>query len=82
MELAGTIVMLSTPTRTVGLLRSRPFGPTGVSPIFIKTSSPLINLPNAVYWLSRLEAVPRQMKNWLPAESGLLERAIESTPLM
>ncbi len=25
-------------------------------------------------------ASPRQMKNWLPAESGSCERAIESTP--
>jgi len=34
----------------------------------------------AVYFRSRNEASPRQMKNWLPAESGCCARAIEMTP--
>ena len=43
---------------------------------------PSVTLPNAVYWLSRCWqwSRPRQMKNWLPAEFGSCERAIESTP--
>src|SRR5262245_7447391 len=79
--LAATILMLSTLTRTVGLLGSPlALGATGVSPIFPSTSSPLLSLPNAVYCRSRKLASPRQMKNWLPAELGSCERAIESTP--
>ena len=36
--------------------------------------------PNTVYCPSRKSWVPRQMKNWEPAELGSLERAIESVP--
>ncbi len=46
--------------------------PTGVPAIFAKTSSPLINLPNAVYWRSRNEASPSQMKNWLPQNAAII----------
>src|SRR5437588_6431897 len=80
-ESPGTILMLSTPTRVVGLLFSPP--PEEVvatSPIFPSTSSPLIKQPKAVYWRSRNLASPRQIKNWLPAESGFWERAMERTP--
>src|SRR5439155_13778703 len=49
-ESAGTILTLSTTTRLVGLLGSPMlFLVTGVSPIFSRTSSPLISLPNVVY---------------------------------
>ena len=44
-----------------------------------RTSSPLISSPKAVYWRSRNFASPWQRKNWLPAESGCAERAIEIT---
>src|SRR5256885_10237604 len=49
-ESAGTILMLSTVTRFVGLLRS-PLSlmVTSVSPIFPTTSSPFMIFPNAVY---------------------------------
>ena len=68
--------MLSTPTRVSG----RSGGCVGVVAIFSKTSSPLINLPNVVYLPSKNVGSPWQMKNWLPAESGSFERAIEITP--
>src|ERR1044071_8827767 len=78
---AGTMEMLSTPTRALGLLISPPlFWVTGVSPMVPSTSSPRIRRPNAVYCRSRNFASPRQMKNWLPAELGSCERAIETTP--
>jgi len=50
-ESAGTILMLSTVTRFVGLLRS-PLSlvVTSVSPIFPRTSSPFMIFPNVVYW--------------------------------
>jgi len=49
-EFAGTILMLSITTRLVGLLISPVlFLVTGVSPIFLSTSSPLISFPNVVY---------------------------------
>src|SRR5882672_10271350 len=44
-ESAGTILMLSTPTRLFG----RSGGCVGVVAIFSSTSSPLINFPKAVY---------------------------------
>ena len=49
-ESAGTILMLSTVTRLVGLLRS-PLSlvVTSVSPIFPRTSSPFMIFPNVVY---------------------------------
>src|SRR5258706_13170659 len=75
-ESAGTILMLSTPMRLLG----RSGGWVGVVAIFSSTSSPLINLPKAVYCLSRNRGVPWQMKNWLPAESGSCERAMDRTP--
>ena len=44
---------------------------------------PLIRLAQRRCIDGRAElAVPRQMKNWLPAEFGSCERAIESTPRM
>src|SRR5580698_5610290 len=80
-ESAETILMLLTPTRLCGLLRSPPPPePTGVLAIFFKTSSPLINRPKAVYWRSRNEASPSQIKNWEPAEFGSELRAMERTP--
>src|SRR3954465_13036899 len=49
-ESAGTILMLWTSTRLVGLLGSPPrLMVTGVLAIFVSTSSPLISLPKAVY---------------------------------
>src|SRR5450432_856385 len=49
-ESAGTIFTLSSATRVVGLLDSPPMlRVTDVSPIFPRTSSPLINFPKAVY---------------------------------
>src|SRR5215471_1329473 len=49
-ESAGTILMLSITTRSVGLLGSPMlFFITGVSPIFSSTSLPLTSLPNVVY---------------------------------
>src|SRR5688572_5054178 len=78
---AGAILMLSTPMRLVGLLCSPPPPRVvGVSPILPSTSSPLMTSPKAVYCLSRKRASARQMKNWLPAESGCCERAMERTP--
>src|SRR5437879_321657 len=74
-ESAGTILMLSTLIRFSG----RSFGPVLVVAIFSSTSSPLISLPKAVYWRSRNVGSPWQIKNWLPAELGSFERAIEST---
>src|SRR5437868_12530099 len=63
-ESAGRILILSTPTRVVGLLFSGPPPVVvGVSPILPKTSSPFINRPNAVYWWSKDLASPKQMKN-------------------
>src|SRR2546423_15130288 len=49
-ESAGTILMLSTVTRLVGLLRS-PLSLviTSMSPIFPRTSSPFMSFPNVVY---------------------------------
>ena len=44
------------------------------------TSSPFTTSPKAVYCRSRKRASPWQMKNWLPAESGCAERAMERTP--
>jgi hypothetical protein len=44
------------------------------------TSSPLIILPKVVYLLSRFGRDPKHTKNCEPAESGLAERAMESTP--
>src|SRR5437016_11280543 len=80
-ESAAMILMFSTPTREVGLLCSPLFDDvTGVSPMARSTSSPLISWPNAVYCRSRNFASARQMKNWLPAETGCYERAIETTP--
>src|ERR1019366_1096957 len=75
-ESAGTILMLSTPMRLFGLS----WGCVGVVAIFSSTSSPLISLPKAVYFPFRKLGAPWQMKNWLPAESGSFERAIEITP--
>ena len=43
-------------------------------------SMPDATLPHTVYCLSRNFASPKQMKNWLLAELGSLERAIEHTP--
>src|SRR4029079_3813361 len=36
--------------------------------------------PHTVYWPSRKVASSKQMKNWLLAELGLDERALEHTP--
>src|SRR5215204_872842 len=78
---AGTIRTDSTPIRLVGLLRSPPPpAVVGVSPMRASTSSPLTSSPKPVYWRSRNFASARQMKNWLPAESGSCDRAIEITP--
>ncbi len=74
------MVILSTAMRSVGLLRSRPLDTTGVSPILSSTSSPLMTWPKAVYFPSRNGAASRQIKNWEPAESGSLLRAMERTP--
>ena len=43
-------------------------------------SIPSVTLPHTVYWRSRKVASPKQMKNWLLAESGFCERAMEQTP--
>ena len=52
-EFAGTIFTLSITIRFVGLLISPcALRSTDVSPIFSSTSTPLINLPNVVYWPS------------------------------
>src|SRR5439155_16806170 len=78
---AETMVTFSTPTRVIGLLTSPPLlRVTGASPIAPSTSSPRMSRPKAVYCRSRNFASARQMKNWLPAESGSCERAIEMTP--
>ena len=61
-------------------LFGRSGGCVGVVAIFSSTSSPFVNFPKAVYLPSRKLGLPWQMKNWLPAESGSLERAIEMTP--
>ena len=53
-ESAGTILMLSMPTRLFG----RSGGCVGVVAIFSSTSSPLMSLPNAVYCLSRKRGLP------------------------
>ena len=45
-----------------------------------RVSSPSTSWPNAVYWLSKKLASPWQMKNWLPAELGSLERAMDKIP--
>src|SRR5687768_11193653 len=78
---SGVMRMVFTPTRLVGLLFSPPpLRVVGMSPILPRTSSPFTTWPKAVYCLSRKRASARQMKNWLPAESGCCERAMERTP--
>src|SRR5207249_2251572 len=78
---ARAVRILSTFTRVSGLLFSPLlFVATGVSPILPNTSSPRMSFPKLVYFPSRKEASPRQMKNWLPAESGSFDRAMEITP--
>src|SRR5665213_1475289 len=72
-ESAGTIFTLVTPMRLTG----RSPGCVGVVAIFSRTSSPLMSLPNAVYWRSRKRGSPWQMKNCEPAELGSFERAME-----
>lgn len=44
------------------------------------TSMPSSTLPNAAYWPSRCGLSEVMMKNWLPAESGIMLRAIDRTP--
>ena len=48
--------------------------------ILSTTSIPSITLPNAAYSPSRCGAALCMIKNWDPAEFGIMERAIESTP--
>lgn len=43
-------------------------------------SMPLVTFPQTVYFRSRKLASSKQMKNWLFAELGSLDRAIEQTP--
>ena len=74
--LAVTLVMR-------GSVLGRPLcASAGVAAIDRTASIPSITLPKAVYWPSRCWqwSRPRQTKNWLPAESGCAERAIERTP--
>ena len=75
---AGTRRTLSISTRSIGVLFSLPL--VGTLAMRSSTSSPAISSPKAVYWRSRNFASPWQRKNWLPAESGCAERAIEITP--
>src|SRR4029078_3693399 len=67
----------SAATRTVIICS----GLFGGSPLLILStfSMPSITLPQTVYCLSRNDASSKQMKNWLFAELGLAERAIEET---
>ena len=58
----------------------RSAGPVLVFAIASTTSMPSVTLPNAAYCPSRCLASSCMMKNWLPAEFGELERAMESTP--
>ena len=73
----GTIVTLSRATRSTGVLLS--------APAVVRWRSTLEDVLAGQELAERRvlaveEAVaPWQMKNWLPAESGLEERAIEST---
>src|SRR2546430_17243483 len=54
---------------------------TGSPRLILSTfSMPDVTLPQTVYWLLRNEALSKQMKNWLSAESGLAARAIEAVP--
>ena len=57
-------------------------GLAGGSPLLILStfSMPSMTLPQTVYCLSRNRASSKQMKNWLLAEFGFCERAIEQTP--
>src|SRR5476651_406361 len=70
--------LTSAATRTLIILS----GLAGGSPFLILStnSMPDVTLPHTVYWPSRKFASLKQMKNWLRALPGSLERAIDVTP--
>ena len=73
---------LDTATRLVGLLLSPPVAHRSTWRVadLVEHVVAFDQFPEGCVLMIEMVDAPRQMKNWLPAESGSAERAIERTP--